>query len=337
MLKLPALAFVPRIRHASLLKRATQRCHSDKGRGRYFRRLTLDGLTADKELDGESKYALKDTDSNVPGENSLNVTDGQIRPLDEQSRVPQREPLELLPQQEHNRRPAEARAAWKEQRLFLNPPALDPPGQVLPAVNVAKDQPPCGRHKTFTAARGGLIPRASKARNRAAQEERQALGTKDREAIRDKSRQNEVIFKHMPGYPLRVSEGTSKEEEKVLNSKRTVSLLEELFGTTESRAVKNVEVKQDREIPIIALDYLIPSVDVTGTVPNHVAGQQQPLAFGDRKQNRSIAVLVLYNASKHLVESDFRRAIPSSMGHNWTRNGDILKGQSNLPTRSTHD
>ena len=109
--------------------------------------------------------------------------------------------------------------------------------------------------------------------------------------------------------------------------KRAISLLEELFGTSTQRgSSKKAKVKLAREIPKIALEHIVP----TDEQLSHENQERQPkiTLFDRQRHNRSVAVLVLRKASKFLIESDFRRAIPSSRHiEGWARTGDILRGK----------
>ncbi|KAK4996613.1 hypothetical protein LTR66_003812 [Elasticomyces elasticus] len=111
---------------------------------------------------------------------------------------------------------------------------------------------------------------------------------------------------------------------------RPLTLLEELFPEEIKRRDEAAQKKHEREVPRLPLD---PPAPYNPNEPPQSEQLDQDVAKQKRReqmmraQGQEISVLVLRNASKNLVDDDFRRLIPQGKHiEGWTlEQGDIIK------------
>lgn len=110
--------------------------------------------------------------------------------------------------------------------------------------------------------------------------------------------------------------------------RRKPSLHEQLFPEEAQR--QDVEVQPTREIPRLPLDTVKPDQPALQTrdEESHVPEGSLRLQRIMESQGEQTAALVMRNASKNLVDDDFRRIIPKGKYvEGWTlEQGDIIKG-----------
>ena len=116
----------------------------------------------------------------------------------------------------------------------------------------------------------------------------------------------------------------------VEQEEKDASLYEQLFGTSSSEVEQTIS--EEEEVPRLPLEE--PNV-YPGSTPEFgpspaypSSAYKQLLESEDRAQHQpQISVLVLRNASKHLIEDDFRRLVPQgSHLEGWTlEKGDIIR------------
>lgn len=123
------------------------------------------------------------------------------------------------------------------------------------------------------------------------------------------------------------------------DKEKSLSLLEELFP---EEAKFGQDAKPQREIPRLPLD--LPNADEQKDPQkrngraNRFSARSQELYQQMKEQGEQVAVLVLRNASKNLVEEDFQRLIPKGKHiEGWNlEKGDVLKGWSSVAAYISH-